>query len=67
MDRIKCDHFSAENGLMVIIPHEDDEINLAGALIFDACRKKSRLGACSLPMGMLNIRLSLEFMKQSKL
>lgn len=40
MDRIKCDHFSAENGLMVIIPHEDDEINLAGALIFDACRKK---------------------------
>lgn len=40
MNRIMDDHFSAENGLMVIVPHEDDEINLAGALIFDACRKK---------------------------
>lgn len=41
MDRIKSDHFSDGNGLMVIVPHEDDEINLAGALILMPVGKNS--------------------------
>lgn len=39
MDKVGGICFRAKNGLMVIIPHEDDEINLAGALIYGACKE----------------------------
>lgn len=52
-----------DNGLMVIVPHEDDEINLAGALIYGARKEGVPVKCVFITMVTQNILLQYDFVK----